>query len=268
MLTYPKIDPVLIHIGPVSVHWYGVMYLLGFVAGLWLAKTRARKSGSGWTVDQVDDLLVYIVLGIILGGRMGYVFIYHIDLFFQNPLYLFKIWQGGMSFHGGFIGVTVALWLFARKHNKKWIDVGDFTAPLIPPGLAFGRLGNFINGELWGRTTDVPWGMIFPNAGDLPRHPSQLYQFAGEGVLLFILMWWFSSKPRPRYAVTAMFMIGYGAFRTMAEFFRQPDDQLGFLAFDFLTMGMLLSVPMVIIGTILMIYAYRKGELHQKPNKL
>ncbi len=262
MLTHPQFDPVAFSLGPLAVQWYGLMYLLGFFAGLYLAKYRAKKQPiRGWSQNEVDDILFYIVLGVVLGGRVGYVFFYHIDLFFENPLYLFKIWEGGMSFHGGLLGVMVAYWLFSVRKKKHFVAVADFVTPMVPPGIAFGRLGNFINEELWGRvtTSEMPWIMIFPGAEDgMPRHPSQIYQFLLEGVLLFCLLWWFSSKPRPRYAVSAFFLIGYGVFRTFAEFYREPDEHLGFLFFDSMTMGMLLSIPMIIGGSALMWWAYRK----------
>jgi phosphatidylglycerol:prolipoprotein diacylglycerol transferase len=266
-MVHPQFDPVAFSLGPLSVHWYGLMYLAGFMAGQYLGIWRAAKDAwRGFTVDQVKDLLFYIVMGIILGGRIGYVLFYHIDLFFDNPLYLFKIWEGGMSFHGGFLGVAVAVILFAKNTNKAWFEVGDFVAPLVPPGIFFGRFGNFLNGELWGRETDVAWGMIFPQIGDgLTRHPSQLYQMAGEGLLLFILLWWFSSKPRPRMAVSAMFMIGYGVFRTAAEFFRQPDAHIGYLLGGYLTQGMLLSLPMIGVGIVLISMAYRNPVFDTAP---
>ncbi|MEJ2042718.1 MAG: prolipoprotein diacylglyceryl transferase [Reinekea sp.] len=258
-MVYPQIDPVAFHLGPLPVRWYGLMYLAGFLAGQYLGIWRAaRQSWRNFTQDEVRDLLFYIVMGVILGGRIGYVFFYHIDLFLQNPLYLFKIYEGGMSFHGGFLGVAVAVILFARFRRKHIFAVGDFVAPLVPPGLFFGRVANFINGELWGRPTDVPWGMVFPGAGDgILRHPSQLYQMAGEGLTLFLFLWWFSRKPRPRMAVAAMFMVGYGVLRTTAEFFRQPDEHIGYLLGGHFTEGMLLSLPMVLIGGILLFVAYR-----------
>jgi len=258
-MIHPQFDPVALHIwGPIQIQWYGLMYLLGFLAGFYLGIWRAkRQPWRGFTPEQVGDLLFYIVLGIVIGGRAGYVLFYHLDLFFQNPLYLFRIWEGGMSFHGGFLGVALAVVIFAKRYKKPIFAVGDFVAPLVPPGLFFGRLGNFINGELWGRPTDVPWGMIFPQVDGLTRHPSQLYQMAGEGLALFLLLWWFSRKPRPRKAVAGLFMIGYGVFRTLAEFFRQPDAHLGFLAMEFVTQGMLLSLPMILVGIGLMVWAYR-----------
>jgi len=260
-MIHPQFDPVALSLGPLQIQWYGLMYLAGFAAGLYLGLWRARKQPwRGFTPEQVQDLLFYIVVGIIAGGRVGYVLFYNLDSFFQNPLYLLRIWEGGMSFHGGFLGVALAVILFARKTGKPIFTVGDFVAPLVPPGIFFGRLGNFINGELWGRPTDVPWGMVFPQVDTLVRHPSQLYQLAGEGAGLFILMWWFSRKPRPRMAVSAMFMIGYGLFRTVAEFFRQPDAQLGIRALGFLTQGMILSIPMILVGVLLLFWAYRLGQ--------
>ncbi len=266
-MIHPQFDPVALHIwGPIKIQWYGLMYLLGFIAGMYLGIWRAkRQPWRGFTPEQVSDLLFYIVLGIVFGGRIGYVFFYNIDLFLQDPIYLIRIWDGGMSFHGGFLGVVLAVILFARRHNKAMFQVGDFVAPLVPPGLFFGRLGNFINGELWGRPTDVPWGMIFPQVDGLTRHPSQLYQMAGEGLGLFILLWWFSHKPRPRKAVTGLFMVGYGVFRIAAEFFRQPDEHLGIRALGFLTQGMLLSVPMILIGILLLVWAYRHPVFETAP---
>ncbi len=257
-MVHPQFDPIAFSIGPLSIHWYGIMYLLGFLAGQYLGIWRAgRDAWRNFTPDEVKDLLFYIVVGIILGGRIGYVLFYHMDLFLQNPLYLLKINEGGMSFHGGFLGVAAAVILFARNKKKHIFTVGDFVAPLVPPGIFFGRFGNFINGELWGRPTDVAWGMIFPNVDSLTRHPSQLYQMAGEGFLLFVFLWWFSRKPRPRMSVAAMFMIGYGVLRTSAEFFREPDAHIGYLLGGYLTQGMLLSLPMVLIGVVMMVFAYK-----------
>jgi len=261
-MVHPQFDPVAFSLGSLSIHWYGIMYLLGFLAGQYLGIWRAgRDAWRNFTTDQVKDLLFYIVVGIIVGGRLGYVFFYHMDLFLQNPLYLLKINEGGMSFHGGFLGVAGAVILFAHNTKKTIFTVGDFVAPLVPPGILFGRFGNFINGELWGRETDVSWGMIFPQANDvLVRHPSQLYQMAGEGFLLLVFLWWWSSKPRPRMSVSAMFMIGYGVLRTIAEFFRQPDEHIGYLMGGYLTQGMLLSLPMILIGAIMMVFAYRNPK--------
>lgn len=257
MLIAPNIDPVAIAIGPVKIHWYGLMYLIGFAALWWFGLRQARKPGSGWTPDQVSDLVFYGALGVILGGRLGYVLFYNLDFYVQHPLDAFKIWQGGMSLHGGLIGSALALLLFARRHRKRFLEVTDFVAPWVPIGLGAGRLGNFINHELWGRPSDVPWAMVFPNAGPEPRHPSQLYEFFLEGVVLFLLLWWFARKPRPLGAVSALFLIGYGAFRFFVELFRAPDAHIGFL-FAGATMGQLLSAPMVLIGIALLIYVYRR----------
>lgn len=260
MLQYPHFDPIAFKIGPLKVHWYGLMYLVGFIGAWWLALYRARKPSSGWNPQQVADLIFYSAIGVIIGGRLGYMLFYDTINFFHNPLLLFKVWDGGMSFHGGLAGVGIATWIYARVHQKYWVNVIDFAAPLVPIGLAAGRLGNFINGELWGRVTTVPWGMIFPKAGPLPRHPSQLYEFLLEGVLLFTILWWFSSKRRPPFAVAALFLVCYGCFRFFAEFFRQPDPQRGFIALGWLTMGQLLSFPMILIGCIALWWVYRYKE--------
>ncbi|WP_421868663.1 prolipoprotein diacylglyceryl transferase [Motiliproteus sp.] len=259
MLTFPQIDPVALQLGPLKIHWYGLMYLGGFAAAWWLANRRAKRPDSGWTPAQVSDLIFYCALGVVLGGRFGYVLFYNLDRFLAEPLWLFAVWEGGMAFHGGLLGVMAAIWWFGRKYHKGFFQVGDFVAPLVPIGLGLGRLGNFIGGELWGRATDLPWGMVFPRADELARHPSQLYQFALEGVTLFCLLWWFSSRPRPAMAVSGLFLIGYGSFRFLVEFAREPDAHLGFIAFDWLTMGQLLSLPMVLAGVLLMVLAYRTG---------
>lgn len=259
MLVHPDFDPVAFSLGPLHVRWYGLMYLIAFLVGWALGRYRVKQPGSGWTAEQMDDLVFYIALGVILGGRIGYILFYSFSNFLHNPLVLFRIWEGGMSFHGGFLGVLLAMALFARKHHKGFWPTVDFIAPLIPPGLFFGRIGNFINGELWGRVTDVPWGMVFHQTGDgLPRHPSQLYQAALEGVALFLIVWLFSAKPRPTMAVSGVFALSYGVFRFLVEFFRQPDAQVGYLAFNWLTMGQVLSLPMVLVGIILLALAYRR----------
>lgn len=261
MIPYPKLDPIAFSVGPLKVHWYGIMYLIGFSMAWWLGSARAKKPGSGWTTEQVGDLIFYGAMGVILGGRIGYVIFYNFDQFLAHPLWLFKVWDGGMSFHGGMIGVLIAFWVFARKTGKGYFQVADFIVPMVPIGLGAGRLGNFINAELWGRPSNVPWAMIFPTDPlQVPRHPSQLYEFAMEGVLLFIILWVFSRKPRPAGAVTGLFGVGYGVFRIIAEFFRQPDPQLGYLAFGWLTMGQLLSIPMVIAGIAIMVWAYRRNR--------
>ena len=256
MLVHPNFDPVAIAIGPIAIRWYGLMYLVAFAVSYGLGRLRiARAKPERITITLLDDLLFFCVLGVVLGGRLGYVLFYKPAFYFSNPLEILFVWHGGMSFHGGFLGVLVALWWVARKHGIRWIELTDFFAPLAPLAFAAGRLGNFINGELWGRPTDLPWGMVFRGAGDMPRHPSQLYQFALEGVLLFALLWWYSSKPRRRGAVSAMFLIGYGAFRFLAEFAREPDDFLGLLALG-LSMGQWLSLPMVLAGILL--YAWSR----------
>ncbi|HQR51470.1 MAG TPA: prolipoprotein diacylglyceryl transferase [Methylophilaceae bacterium] len=248
MLTHPQFDPVAIHLGPFGIHWYGLMYLTGFLAFLWLGKLRIRQQPDwGWSERELDDMLFYGALGVILGGRLGYVLFYQPGQFLAHPADILKVWQGGMSFHGGFLGVLAAMWLFARKTGKRWLAIMDFVAPMVPIGLGAGRLGNFINGELWGKPTDLPWGMVFPQVDALPRHPSQLYEFGLEGVLLFALLWWYSSKPRPTGAVSALFLIGYGTSRFLVEFARQPDSFLGPLALG-MSMGQWLSLPMVLAG--------------------
>ncbi|WP_218814517.1 prolipoprotein diacylglyceryl transferase [Rickettsiella endosymbiont of Dermanyssus gallinae] len=256
MLPYPSINPIAFSLGPIKVHWYGLMYAVGFIGAWILASYRANKPNSGWTMDQVSDLIFYTALGVILGGRIGYMLFYDFTNFLANPWIIFQVWQGGMSFHGGLLGVLLVIYLFGRKTGKHFFDITDFAAPLVPIGLGAGRIGNFINGELWGRVTDVPWAMVFPHAGQLPRHPSQLYEFFFEGILLFSFLWIYSSKKRPRMAVSGWFALLYGAFRFILEFFRQPDTQIGFIAWNWLTMGQLLSLPMIIVGLALIYKAY------------
>jgi len=259
MLVHPNFDPVAIQLGPLAIRWYGLMYLVGFAASYWLGRLRIAGGRSGRVkVAALDDLLFYGVLGVIAGGRLGYVLFYKPAYYLQHPLEIFAVWQGGMAFHGGFLGVLAAVWWVARKHDLRWLEVTDFLAPLAPLAFAAGRLGNFINGELWGRVTDVAWGMVFRGAGPAPRHPSQLYQFALEGVLLFVVLWLYSSKPRPLGAVSGAFLIGYGVLRFVAEFFREPDDFLGLLALG-LSMGQWLSIPMVAAGIALYAWAVRRG---------
>lgn len=263
MLQYPNINPIALQLGPLKIHWYGLMYLVGF-AGAWLlAWSRARKPNSGWTSEQVGDLIFYCAIGVVVGGRVGYMLFYDFSNFISHPWILFTISQGGMAFHGGLLGVIVAVWFLARKFHKKFWEIGDFVAPLVPLGLAAGRIGNFINGELWGRVTNVPWAMIFPGAGDLPRHPSQLYEFFLEGVLLFSILWWYSAKPRPRMAVSGLFLLCYGCFRFFVEFFRQPDVQIGYVAFGWMSKGQLLSVPMVVAGIVMIIWAYKNNKTQE-----
>lgn len=257
MIRYPDIDPIALSLGPLKVHWYGITYLVGFLVGWWLGRLRTRKPWAPINEEQMGDMLFYIALGVILGGRFGYVIFYNFDRFLDSPLWLFKVWEGGMSFHGGLLGVMLAMFWFCRKVDRTFFEIADFVAPLVPVGLGAGRIGNFINGELWGKPTDVPWAMVFPNAPDnLARHPSQLYQFGLEGVALFILLWWFSSRERPRMAVSGLFLALYGVFRFLVEFVRQPDPQLGYLAWHWLTMGQVLSFPMIIAGVVMIAVAY------------
>ena len=256
MLTHPNFDPIVYSIGPLAVRWYGLMYLLAFGAFWWLGSRRITAGLAPVSRAQLDDLLFGGIVGVILGGRLGYVLFYKPGYYLSHPLEIFAIWQGGMSFHGGFLGVLAAMAFVAYRQRVNWWDLMDFIAPLVPIGLATGRLGNFINGELWGRPTDLPWGMVFRGAGDAPRHPSQLYQFALEGMVLFALLWWFSSKPRPRGQVSGLFLVGYGVFRFATEFVREPDAFLGFLALG-LTMGQWLSVPMIAAG----LYLWKRSTL-------
>ncbi|HIP76415.1 MAG TPA: prolipoprotein diacylglyceryl transferase [Psychromonas hadalis] len=252
----PVIDPVAVSIGPLDIHWYGLMYLVGFIFAFWMANKQCDQSKGIWTREQASDLLFLGFMGVILGGRIGYVLFYQFPLFLDNPLYLFKIWEGGMSFHGGVIGVVTAIIYYAKSNNRSILSVGDFIVPLLPVGLGAGRIGNFINSELWGRVTDSPFGIIFHNAGPLPRHPSQLYEFALEGVVLFIILVTFAKRKPPAGSVAGMFLLFYGLFRITIEFARQPDAQLGFLTFG-LTMGQILSVPMVIAGGLLIWFGYK-----------
>lgn len=258
MLTYPSINPIAFHISTWPVYWYGLMYLVGFLAGWGLLSLRLRFSPRQFTQDQLSDICFYAALGAILGGRLGYMLFYDTRALFQDPLLLFQTWKGGMSFHGGVLGVLLALWLCARKIKKPLLMLTDLIAPVVPIGLGAGRIGNFINGELWGRVTDVSWGMVFPQAGALPRHPSQLYEFALEGVVLFILLWLYSRKPKPMGAVSGLFAILYGLFRFSVEFFREPDAPIGYIAFGWLTEGQLLSIPLILVGIMLMIWSGRK----------
>lgn len=277
-LEFPQFDPVIFSINDaIALRWYGLMYLVGFLFALWLGIRRAKKPDSGWTKDEIENLLYLGFLGVFIGGRLGYVFFYNFPMFLDDPLYLFKVWDGGMSFHGGLAGVIIVMILFALRTKRHFFQVSDFIAPLIPFGLGAGRLGNFINGELWGRVTDVSWGMRFPTAKSadltyanlhpewlqylqnnmLPRHPSQIYQMLLEGVVLFIILNWYARKPRPMGAVSGLFLIGYGLFRFITEFFREPDVQLGLFA-NIISMGQILSLPMIIAGVMIMVWAYRR----------
>jgi phosphatidylglycerol:prolipoprotein diacylglycerol transferase len=258
MLIHPQFDPIALQIGPLAVRWYGLMYLLAFGLFLLLGRQRIRtRPESGWNAQQLDDMLFYGVLGVVLGGRLGYVLFYQPAYFLAHPLEIFAVWQGGMAFHGGLLGVLAAMALFARKQGKPWLAVTDFIAPLVPLGLAAGRMGNFINGELWGRPTGAAWGMVFPQIDGLARHPSQLYQFALEGVALFVILWLYAKRPRPLGAVSGLFLLGYGTFRFIAEFAREPDNYLGLLSLG-LSMGQWLSLPMMLAGGALLAWALRR----------
>lgn len=283
MIIHPQFDPVLISIGPLAIRWYALSYIVGFILFTILGRRRIAQGNSVFTKEMLDDFLTWGILGVILGGRIGYVLFYKFSDYLANPLDIFKVWEGGMSFHGGFLGVVVAMWLFGRKHNISILKLMDTVAPLVPLGLASGRIGNFINGELWGRVTELNafWAMGFPQAryedaeaathnplwaewlqqyGMLPRHPSQLYQFALEGICLFVIVWIFSKKPRPSGQTAALFLGGYGLFRFIAEFARQPDDYLGLLTLG-LSMGQWLSVPMIVLGVIGFIWFGRKNSV-------
>lgn len=258
MLIHPQFDPIAVHLGPLAVRWYGLMYLVGFLLVLVMGRYRIRtQPWRGWSVRDLDDMLFLGVLGVVLGGRLGYILFYKLSDYLHEPLHILYVWEGGMSFHGGFLGVVLAMVWFAHSRAKSWMAVTDFIAPLCPLGLGAGRIGNFINAELWGRPTDVPWAMIFPNVDNQPRHPSQLYEFALEGLALFALLWWFSSRPRPAGAVSGLFLLGYGSARFLVEYTREPDSFLGLLAFGF-SMGQWLSLPMVLAGVGLLLWSYRK----------
>ena len=259
MLAYPAINPVALDLGFVQIHWYGLMYLIGIGGAWWLAARRLAAFEPRWTRDTLSDLVFWVAMGVILGGRLGYVLFYDLSSYLANPALILQVWKGGMSFHGGFIGVLLATAWFARRQGKTFFELMDFIAPLVPIGLGAGRIGNFINAELWGKASDLPWAMVFPtDPQQLPRHPSQLYQFALEGLALFVILWLYTRKPRPTMAVSGLFAICYGSFRILVEFVRVPDAQLGYLAFGWLTMGQLLSLPMIAVGVLLMVLAYRR----------
>ena len=260
MLMHPDIDPVAFAIGPISVHWYGIMYLMAFGTAWWIALTRAKQPHSSIAPKYVEDLIVYGALGVILGGRIGYVFFYNFETWLQDPLWLFRVWEGGMSFHGGLLGVVVAVVVYCRRIGVSFYDLMDFVAVIVAPGLGFGRLGNFIGQELWGRATEAPWGMVFPNDPEaLTRHPSQLYQAFLEGVVLFAIIYWFAQRPRPRLAISALFVLCYGIFRFCVEFVREPDTHIPELLFGWMTRGQLLSLPMIAVGIGVLVWAYTRG---------
>ncbi|QDX82100.1 prolipoprotein diacylglyceryl transferase [Denitratisoma sp. DHT3] len=262
MLTFPAIDPVAVRLGPLAVHWYGLMYLAGFVLFVVLGRTRIRRGlAPGWSYQDIDDLLFYGVLGVIIGGRLGQVLFYEPGYYFAHPAEILAVWKGGMSFHGGFLGVLAAMALWGRKTGRGFWAVTDFIAPLVPTGLLAGRIGNFINGELWGRVADpsLPWAMVFPHVDAQPRHPSQLYQAGMEGLLLFLILWFYAARPRPARAVSGAFLVGYGVFRWLGEYFREPDA--GIFGHSYaVSMGQWLSLPMVVLGVALILIAYRHKE--------
>ncbi|MBC7984482.1 MAG: prolipoprotein diacylglyceryl transferase [Candidatus Obscuribacterales bacterium] len=260
MIQYHKIDPVIFSVGPLSVHWYGLMYVIGFFAGWWLGRYRARKTllrdrEAPWKPIDVDDLVFFSALGTVLGGRLGWILFYGLEDVIAEPMRALRVWEGGMSFHGGIIGGLLALYIFARRRQRHILDVWDFAAPLPAIGLCAGRIGNFINGELWGKPTDVSWAFIVDG---VPRHPSQLYEAFLEGIVLFVIVWIYTAKPRPRGAPTGLFLMLYGVFRSVVEFVRVPDDNRGYLLLGWVTEGQLLSLPMIIVGGWLMIWAYRQ----------
>lgn len=257
MLIHPQFNPVALEVGPLAVRWYGLTYMVGFILFIVLGRLRAEKKG--WTAQALDDLLFYGVLGVVIGGRLGQVLFYEPSYYLSHPLEILAVWKGGMSFHGGFLGVMAALAWYGHKTGRSFWDVSDFVVPLVPTGLAAGRIGNFINGELWGRLAppDLPWAMVFPQVDLLPRHPSQLYQAGLEGLTLFVLLWWFSGRDRPRGAISAFFLIGYGIFRFIAEYFRTPDEGIFGQSYT-ISMGQWLSLPMVLAGVALMVWAYRR----------
>ena len=257
-------NPIAFHLFSWPIYWYGIMYLISFLGGWGLLSYRSHTSPQGFSSTQLSDIVFATALGVILGGRIGYMLFYGWHELIMHPLSLFQVWQGGMSFHGGLLGVLIALLWCAKKMGKPWLSLTDFIAPVIPFGLGAGRIGNFINGELWGRTTNVPWAMIFPQGGYVLRHPSQLYEFGLEGVLLFVILWIYSSKPRPLGAVSGLFALLYGLFRCFVEFYREPDAQVGYLAGGFVTEGQLLSIPLIIIGIWLLIRAAKHPLLHHR----
>ena len=281
MLTYPAIDPIILSLGPLAIRWYGLMYVIGFAAAWWLARRRAAQAGSTWKPTDVDDVIFFAAIGVILGGRLGWILFYGGEQAIDDPLTIVRIWEGGMSFHGGLIGGIIAVWVFARRRGRRLADVLDFLAPLSGIGILAGRIGNFINGELWGKPTSAPWGftvdpaLVHPTqAAEAQRlcerfsidpcvlhvHASQLYEGLLEGLALFVILWWFTSKPRPRLAPSGLFLMCYGIFRFAVEFVRVPDEDRGYLLFDWVTMGQILSTPMIIAGVLLLWFSYRRRE--------
>ncbi|MBF0136320.1 MAG: prolipoprotein diacylglyceryl transferase [Magnetococcales bacterium] len=266
MIAYPHLDPVIVQIGPLGIRWYGFMYTLAFILGWPLLKHRARRLMPDLSQDTLGDLVVWILLGVILGGRLGYVLFYQFSHFMSHPLTLFKVWEGGMSFHGGLMGVLLLSYIFSRRRGISGLALADMAIPIFPLGLFLGRIGNFINGELWGRTTDLPWGMVFPDAGPLPRHPSQLYEASLEGVALFVILWWLGQRARPRGFMLGTFLAMYALFRFLVEYVREPDIQLGYLSLG-LTMGQWLTIPMAVIGLGMVGYALRRPPDGDPPRR-
>ncbi|HET7569886.1 MAG TPA: prolipoprotein diacylglyceryl transferase [Gammaproteobacteria bacterium] len=283
MLTYPEIDPIAFSIGPLAVHWYGIMYLVGFAGGYGVNWLRIkRKPGYHWNAEQLGDLLFYVVLGIVIGGRLGYVLFYNLPFYFAHPEHILFVWDGGMSFHGGLLGVLVAMGVYARRFHRSFWDIMDFIAPAVPIGLGTGRIGNFINGELWGKVSHLPWAMRLPcydgrfmdrychgvpTGYSAPHIPNQLYEAFLEGLVMFVVLWWFSAKPRPRMAVSGLFALLYGVFRFSIGFERLPDPQVGYLAFGWLTMGQALSLPLIVVGIVLIGLAYHRKRFAVAPPK-
>lgn len=266
MIPYPNIDPVAISLGPLKIHWYGLMYVIGIGTVWHLARQRTKEPGFPWDAAQIEDLIFYMALGLVIGGRLGYILFYNFPVFLADPTMLFRVWEGGMAFHGGLLGAVAGMLLFGRKVGCGYFQVSDFIAPYVPIGLFAGRIGNFINGELWGRPTDLPWGMVFPNAGPMPRHPSMLYEAGLEGIVLFLALRWFSRQSPPKMTVTGMFLLLYGLFRFAVEFVRIPDPQLGYLAFGWLTMGQVLSFPMIGLGAAFVMWGYRRQAAESVPS--
>ncbi len=258
MIQFPDIDPIAVQIGPLAIRWYGISYVIGIGLAWVLLNWRAKKRAD-WNSDQVADLVVYCAMGVVLGGRFGYVVLYKFSEYLAHPLSIFKVWEGGMSFHGGLIGVLISITLFSRKTGKSFFEISDYIAPVVPVGLFFGRIANFINAELWGAPTDKPWGVVFPGQS-IARHPSQLYEAFLEGIVLFLILWTFSRNERPVRAVSGLFLLGYGCFRFLIEFIREPDAHVGYIAFGWVTLGQVYSIPMIIAGLILLILAYRTNE--------